>query len=227
MCASQSRDFLAAAGFHQAGPVVKCAASHGEGHLEEEGEPTMKRVLAIVVSAVATAAFAQQPSTAPNPPASASVRVAVIDVQTLVMESAAGKEAKARLQKLADEKRTERAKMTDEFDALQKQIQTQATTLSDSKIADLRKQLDDKKVAIDRFDDDAKQQLDDAQRKELDALEQQIMPIIKELGQEMKLTLIFNKFQSGLVYADPSTDITDIVLKRFNTRVTTPAAPGK
>jgi Skp family chaperone for outer membrane proteins len=36
----------------------------------------------------------------------------------------------------------------------------------------------------------------------------------------MKLQLIFNKFQSGLVFADESLDITDQVLRRFNTKVT-------
>ncbi|MFI5143322.1 MAG: OmpH family outer membrane protein, partial [Thermoanaerobaculales bacterium] len=103
---------------------------------------------------------------------------------------------------------------------LAKQIQTQAATLTDAKLAELKKQLEDKEVAMHRFDDDAKQQLDEAQRKELEALEKQIMPIIQELGREMKVQLIFNKFQSGLVYADEAADITDVVLKRFNTRVT-------
>jgi Skp family chaperone for outer membrane proteins len=32
--------------------------------------------------------------------------------------------------------------------------------------------------------------------------------------------MVFNKFQSGLVFADESVDITDQVLKRLNTRVT-------
>jgi Skp family chaperone for outer membrane proteins len=46
------------------------------------------------------------------------------------------------------------------------------------------------------------------------------MPIIQEVGREMKLQMIFNKFQSGLVYADEAMDITDQVLRRFNTKVT-------
>jgi Skp family chaperone for outer membrane proteins len=36
------------------------------------------------------------------------------------------------------------------------------------------------------------------------------------VGREQGLTLIFNKFQSGLVYADQSVDITDDVIRRFN-----------
>jgi len=180
----------------------------------------MRGYLAIVVFAVAATALGQQQAPAGRAAEGPRLAIAVIDVQTLVTESAAGKEIKGRLQKMAEEKRAQAAKLQDEHDTLAKQIQTQGSTLTDSKLGELKKELEDKEVAMRRFEDDAKQQLDEAQRKELEALEKQIMPIIQELGREMKLQLIFNKFQSGLVFADETTDITDVVLKRFNTRVT-------
>ena len=175
----------------------------------------MKIYLAVVVAAVVAAVAA--PAKAQEPP---KLAVAVIDVNLLVQDSAAGKEAMVRLKKAQDEKVAERKKLTDEINGLQKQLESQRSTLTDSKIADLQKQIEDKSIALKRFDDDAQQQLEDAKRKELDGLEKQIMPIIQELGKERKLLLIFNKFQSGLVYADDSVDLTDEVLKRFNTRVT-------
>ena len=167
--------------------------------------------MAAVVAAVAGPARAQEPP---------KQAIAVIDVNLLVQDSAAGKEAMVRLKKAQDEKVAERKKLTDEINGLQKQLESQRSTLTDSKIADLQKQIEDKSIALKRFDDDAQQQLEENKRKELDGLEKQIMPIIQELGKEKKLLLIFNKFQSGLVYADDSVDITDEVLKRFNTRVT-------
>jgi len=175
----------------------------------------MKANLALVVAAVAALAAGQARAQEP-----AKLSMAVIDVDQLVQNSAAGKEAMARLKKAQDDKVAERKKMTDDLDALQKQLESQRATLSDAKIADLQKQIEDKGILIRRFDDDAQQQLEEAKRKELSALEKQIMPIIQELGREMKLQLIFNKFQSGLVYADDGLDITDQVLKRFNTKVT-------
>jgi hypothetical protein len=36
--------------------------------------------------------------------------------------------------------------------------------------------------------------------------------------------MIFNKFQSGLVFADDAADVTDEVLRRFNTTVAVPPA---
>lgn len=146
--------------------------------------------------------------------------VAVIDVQRIVEESAVGKEARARLVKAQEEKFTEGKKMADELEALRKQLSTQAATISDAKRSELQKQIEDKQVQLQRFQADAQQQLDELKRKELEALEKQVMPLINELGRELKLKMIFNKFQSGLVYADEAVDVTDEVLKRFNTRVT-------
>jgi outer membrane protein len=174
----------------------------------------MKIYLAVMMAAVVAAAV---PAKAQEPP---KLAVAVIDVNLLVQDSAAGKEAMVRLKKVQDEKIAQHKKLADELDGLQKQLESQRSTLTDSKIAELQKQIEDKSIAIKRFDDDAQQQIEDSKRKELDALEKQIMPIIQELGREKKLLLIFNKFQSGLVYADDSVDLTDEVLKRFNTRVT-------
>jgi len=166
---------------------------------------------------VAVAAIAAGRAMAQEAP---KLAVAVIDVDQLVQNSAAGKESMTRLKKVQDEKVAERKKMTEDLQALQKQLEAQRATLSEAKVADLQKQIEDRGIALRRFDDDAQQQLEEAKRKELGALEKQLMPIIQELGREMKLQLIFNKFQSGLVFADESLDITDQVLRRFNTKVT-------
>ena len=128
--------------------------------------------------------------------------------------------------KLQNDKVAGRKKLSDEFDALQKQFAAQSATLTEAKVAELRKQLEDKEIAIRRYDDDATQELEKAKGTELGGLEKQIMPIIQEIGREQKLLLIFNKFQSGLVYADEAVDITDQVLRRFNTKVTT-SGPAK
>ena len=182
----------------------------------------MKGYVAVAMVVLAATAWGQQAAKTPEIP-----KYAVIDVNLLVQDSAAGKEAMSRLKKAQDDKIAQRKKLTDEAEALQKQLEAQRVTLADSKVAELQKQIEDKGIALKRFDDDAQQALQEAQKKELDGLEKQIMPIIQDVGREMKLALIFNKFQSGLVYADDSLDVTDLVLRRFNTRVTTPAAPAK
>lgn len=150
-------------------------------------------------------------------PAAAQVNIAVIDVQRVVTDSDPGKEALGKLKELQDAKIDQGRGLQQELAALQEQISKQRFTLSEQRLGELTKEIEDKQIALQRFQDDAERELDEARRRELGGLEGRIMPVINEIGAERGLTLIFNKFQSGLVYADDAVDITDDVIRRFNT----------
>ncbi len=150
-------------------------------------------------------------------PAAAQSKVAVIDVQRVVAESDPGKEAIQKLKAISDAKIQEGQAMQQEMATLQDQYNKQRFTVSEERMAEMSKELEDKNIAIRRFEDDAKRELDEVRRRELGGLEERILPIINQIGMEEGITLIFNKFQSGLVYADEAVDITDDVIRRFNT----------
>ena len=150
-------------------------------------------------------------------PAAAQSNVAVIDVQRVVAESDPGKEAIQKLKAVSDAKIQEGQTMQQELATLRDQINKQRFTVSEERLAEMTKELEDKNIEIRRFEDDAKRELDEARRRELGGLEEQILPIINQIGQDEGITLIFNKFQSGLVYADEAVDITDEVIRQFNT----------
>lgn len=151
-------------------------------------------------------------------PAAAQMNAAVIDVQRVVTESDPGKEALQKLKQLQDAKIDQGRALQQELATMQEQLSKQRFTLSEERLDELSKQIEDKQIALQRFQDDAERELDESRRRELGGLESRIMPVINEIGTERGFTLIFNKFQSGLVYADDSVDITDEVIRRFNTR---------
>ena len=160
----------------------------------------------VIILAVALPAAAQQ------------LNIAVIDVQRVVTESDPGKEALQKLKELQDAKIDEGRALQQELTSMQEQMSKQRFTLSEERLAEMNKQMEDMQIALQRFQDDAERELDEARRRELGGLEGRIIPVINEIGVERGLTLIFNKFQSGLVYADDTVDITDDVILRFNTR---------
>ncbi|MET0620025.1 MAG: OmpH family outer membrane protein, partial [Thermoanaerobaculia bacterium] len=88
----------------------------------------------------------------------------------------------------------------------------------------LQKTYQEKAIAFKRFQDDATRELDTAQKKELGELERRVFPVINQVGKDKGYTMIFNKFQAGLLYADDAVDLTDEVLKVFNTTVAVPAS---
>lgn len=153
-------------------------------------------------------------------PASAAVaqagKVAVIDVQRLVTDSVAGKEALARLKKLQDEKIAEGKAKSDEVENLRKRLNEGRLSLADDKIAELEKQLDEKVTGLRRFQEDAERDFNKSREATFGEIERQVFPVIEQVGKEGSYTFIFNKFQSGLLYADDASDITNQIIQRFD-----------
>jgi outer membrane protein len=152
-------------------------------------------------------------------------KIGVIDVQKLVVESAAGKEAQGRVKKVIDSKQGDSEKLQKELQALQQRLTDQGPSMTDEKRDQLNKEYQEKGISYKRFQDDAQRLVQEAQQKELADLEKRVLPVINQVGKEKGYTLIFNKYAPGmLVYADEAVDITDEVLRRFNTQVTAPPA---
>jgi outer membrane protein len=174
----------------------------------------MKKLLVtLAVAALAIPAFAQN----------APQRMAVIDVQKVLQSSTAGKAAYERLKKMQDDRVARAQKMDEEAKALENDINTKKLSLSEDKLTEMAKQLSDKKISMQRYAQDADREVGEARDKELAALEVKIKPVIDAIGKEMGLAAIFNKFESGLVYASDAIDITESVIKRFDTANPTPA----
>jgi outer membrane protein len=185
----------------------------------------MKRfVLTVAAAFLAAGALAQETTAAPAAPAKAAgLKIGVINVERLVQESALGKEAFNRVKKLNDQKKEEGDKLQKELRDMEQKLADQGSALADDKREALQKTYQEKAIAFKRFQDDANRDLETAQKKELSELERRVFPVINQVGKEKGFTMIFNKFQSGLVYADETVDITDDVLKQFNTTVAVPA----
>lgn len=183
----------------------------------------MKRFVTIV----ACAALAAAPAALAAPAEAGPQKIAVIEVQRIIQESAVGKEALSRVQKLQQTKQEEMSKRQKELRDLEQRIQEQGKSLSEDAMEKLQKEYQGKAVELKRFQDDAQRELEEAQRKELKTLEERIMPVIDALGKEMGYYLIFNKFNSGLLFASEDSDITGAVITRFNTQIAAPAAGAK
>jgi outer membrane protein len=175
-----------------------------------------KFLVSVAAAALAAPMFAQAPP----------ARVAVIDVQRVLTTSNAGKAAVERLKKMQEE-RIERAKgMEEELRKLDTDINAKKLSLSEDKLAEMNKQLSDRKIAMQRFAQDADREVSEARDRALLDLENKIKPVIDQIGKEMGLAAIFNKFESGLVYASDAIDITDTVIQRFNSATTAASGPA-
>ena len=176
-----------------------------------------------IVTFVACAAVAALPAAPAALAQAAPQKIAVIEVQRIIQESAIGKESLARVQKLQQTKQEDLAKRQKDLRDLEQKIQEQGKSLSEEAMEKLQKDYQAKALDLKRFQDDAQRELEEAQRKELAELEKRIMPVIDVVSKEQGYSLVFNKFQSGLLFAETGADLTDVVITKFNSQIAAPA----
>jgi len=185
----------------------------------------MKRIVfSILAAGIAAAMGAQTASPAtvsPASPAAAPGAIAIIDAQRLALESAPGKEAYGRLQKLSGQKKEELDRVEKEARDLVQKLSDQGSSMPADKLEALQKQADDKQKTWKRMQEDAQKDLQEAERKEMAALEGRIGPIVKEFFRERHYSLVLDS-RAGIMYADDAVNVTDEVLKRINTSVALP-----
>jgi outer membrane protein len=186
----------------------------------------MNRSVTFVAGALAIGLLAPGALAQPAPaPAPSGGKIGVIEVQRIVQESAIGKESLARVQKVQAAKQEDLAKRQKELRDMEQKIQDQGKALSEDAMEKLQKDYQTKALDLKRFQDDAQRELEESQRKELGELEKRIMPVINEVAKEQGYSLVFNKFNSGLLFADDkSVDLTESVITRFNSQIAVPAA---
>jgi len=143
-------------------------------------------------------------------------KIAVIDTEKILVNSAAGKKALAELKKLQEAKEKEFGTKQQEIKDLQAKISDGRLSLAQDKLDDMQKQLEDKVIAVRRLQDDATRDLTKKRDDVLGQIDQQVMPVINQVGKELGYTLIFRKFESGLIYADDAVDITNVVVQRID-----------
>jgi outer membrane protein len=160
---------------------------------------------------------------APAPAASGTIRVAVIDTEKILLSSNAGKKVVADLKRLQEQREKELGARAAELKDLQAKISDGRLSLAQDKLADLSKQYEEKEIAIRRAQDDATRELNKKRDEMLAQIDQRVMPVINQVGKDLGYTLIFRKFESGLIYADEAIDITSTVIQRLDTA----AAAGK
>jgi outer membrane protein len=145
---------------------------------------------------------------------STSGKIAVFNADRVMAESEPGQQALAIFNQLRDQRVAELQVQQDEINTLQQQAVTAVPGTPDA--ARLQRDLEDRLVLFDRLQQDVQQELGQRQNDLTLGITEMVAQIIDVLGQEGEYALIFNTLQSGLVYVDPTLDLTDEIIQRVN-----------
>jgi outer membrane protein len=173
---------------------------------------TISRLSAVALTAAALVAapgFARQA-------AAQTGKFAVIDTEQVLLRSETGKRVLADLKKLQETKENEGKTLQQQITDLRNQLTEGRLSLSEERLAGLQQQLEEKTISLRRFQDDANREIKKKQDELLAQIDNKVMPIINQVGKGQGYTMIFRKFESGLIYASDEVDITPEIIKRLD-----------
>ena len=147
---------------------------------------------------------------------SAAVKIGVIDTEKILLNSDYGKAALADIKKLQSQRESEIQAALQEIKDLQARLDAARSSSTPEQVKQLEGQVQEKRGAEQRFQDEATRELTKRRDDMLNELDSKIMPVINQVAREGHFTLIFRKFESGLIYADDAVDITGDIIQRLN-----------
>ncbi len=182
----------------------------------------------------AAPSFAQAPAPAQPAPAAAPVQApfpagtkyAFVNIQRIAAESAAGLTLTGKVTALNQQKVNELNERNVALQAAQQKLDAGATVLSPTAAAQLQRDIERQQIDIQRFTEDAQQEVTTLQTQLQEEFQLRLSPVIQEVATERGLQLLFSVTDSGLVWADQSLDVTTDVIQRFDALGAAPAAPA-
>ena len=143
-------------------------------------------------------------------------RAAYVDLQRALLEVDEGARAKARLQQKLEAKQKE---LDREQEALRKEkelLDKQASAMSEETRLQKQTELQQKLFALAQKWEAGQKEMANMERNELKSIFDKMDPIIAELAQKAEVTMVFEKTDSGLVYAPASLDLTNELVRTYN-----------
>ena len=143
-------------------------------------------------------------------------KIGYVDLQKALNLSAAGKEAKEKIKTKVQTYDAEVRERQEELKKLKDDLEKQAMLLSEEARNSKERDYQQKVKDYQRFTKDIQETLQqtdaDLTRKILESL----LKVVQEVGKSEGYTLVLEKTESSIVYADESIDISDEVIKAFD-----------
>ncbi len=146
---------------------------------------------------------------------SADLKIGVMNVQKIIVESEAGKAAKTRFDKKMKELQSSFKGDEDALKALQEEIKKKSSAWSEEKKAEKVREFQKSGRELKAKTDDARFEMKALQDKELEPILKALEKVVDDYGKENKYTAILDS-KNGVIYFDEKIDISDAIVKKLN-----------
>lgn len=158
--------------------------------------------------------------------ASGGEKVAVVDIQQAIMDTAEGKQAFVSLQKKYRPREQEIDQRQHEVQSLQDELQKKMTTLSASAQRQMNHELQEKRVVLRRLEEDAQSSFQYDRNTIMQSLGQKMVKVIDKYASSHGYSLVIDGGQVPVYYAAKGVNITAEIVKLYDSTYPAQQASG-
>lgn len=149
-------------------------------------------------------------------PARAELKLGYVDLQRALGEVFEGKDAKTRLKAELDKSRSGFESEKNKLRADSVVLEKQAAMMSEDVRAQKYQEMQKKVIDLTQREQQAQLDLAKKEQEELRKIFDKMDPIISAIAQREGLAMVLEKSDSGIVYALPSMDLTNELVRTYN-----------
>jgi len=157
-------------------------------------------------------------------PAQAETKVAYVDLQRALTEVDEGKAARAALKEEFDQKQKMLDERKGEFEKMRGDFEKQASLMSDDARKEKQGELERKGSELQGFFMQQQKELSDRERELTRGIFEKMSGIVHEIADAEGVSLVIQA--EALVYGAPSLDLTNELVRKYNTRYKGASAPA-
>lgn len=148
-----------------------------------------------------------------------SFNFATVNMERVLSETREGKRIIEDIRAREEPKKQEYQKMVNEIVEMRNRFQAMGKTMKPEDALKMRQQVEQKELTALRFQETTLRELENYRLETMAHFEKAVFPVIDKISQGKKLTFLFPYPQRWVIYADPSIDITDVVIQEIDKSV--------
>ncbi|MEE9501415.1 MAG: OmpH family outer membrane protein [Candidatus Aminicenantaceae bacterium] len=159
----------------------------------------------VVLAILVTLGYSQQ-----------AVKIGVVNSQDVLEKSAEGKRVMAQIQDKDKQNQSRLGTLDEEIRKLETRINTQRLTLTNEAMMQLSSDLEKKRTERKRFGEDSLREMQEFTGRLFQRVQTELLPIIEQVGKEKNLDIILDLARSGAIYFNPTIDLTQEVITKYD-----------
>jgi outer membrane protein len=145
-----------------------------------------------------------------------ALKIGYVDLQRALMETEDGRKARADLKKVFDQKQKELDEQQTNLKSAMEDLEKKRTLLPAEKVRATEAEIQGKLQKVQQTYMRHQQELSGKEQEATGKIFERMQRIIGKIASTENLTMVFDRAQAGLIFAKPHLDLTNELIRRYN-----------